>query len=202
MIKEAIDPFGNRFKSIAEMCRHYKIGTSTYRGRLNKGWTQEEALGIVDKTEYIKDPCGNKFKNILEMCAHYKIKYDTYNTRLNAGWTQEEALGISSRKEYIIDPFGNKFKTIREMCMHYKMNYGLCKWRMKSKYDKVLCIADTDKFRIYLGFIGIDGRAYYYINNRKDKYYTVGEILKMCNSSLLEDYLKIHPDEKYDPYDL
>ena len=71
--------------------------------------------------------------------------------------------------------------------------------RIKSKHDKILCITDTDNFKISLEFIGIDGRAYYYIN-KKDRYYRVSEILKMCNSSLLEAYLKVNTDEKYDPY--
>ena len=199
--KYVTDPYGNKFKSIKEMCEHYKVSNDTYNYRIKLGWTQEEALGIIDKL-VATDPLGNRFKNILEMCKHYNIKYKLYKDRIKSGWTQEEALGIVDRTEYINDISGNKFKSIVEMCEHYKISYDVYKWRKKYKYDKVLCITDTNKFRICLGFIGIDNKAYYTIRGVKDRYYTVSEILKMCNSSLLEDYLRIHPDEKYDPYDV
>ena len=55
------DPYGNKFKTIKEMCSHYNIDYTVYRNRMKSGWTQEEALGIVYKKK-VTDPFGNSFK--------------------------------------------------------------------------------------------------------------------------------------------
>jgi hypothetical protein len=38
------DHKGIEFKDQTKMCREYGVGVSTYRARINKGWTMEQAL--------------------------------------------------------------------------------------------------------------------------------------------------------------
>ncbi len=38
------DPWGNRYKTTEDMCKTHGLKVSTYRGRVNNGKTQEEAL--------------------------------------------------------------------------------------------------------------------------------------------------------------
>ena len=135
MKKQVISPEGLVFKSVNAMTAYYGIGRETYIYRINKGWTVEEALGIVERRkdsekEFI-DPNGNRFQSMKEVLVHYHVKPEQYYGRLRIGWTVEEALGIVPRERVhnwkarhikTICPNGLEFESIKDMCLHYNIN--------------------------------------------------------------------------------
>jgi len=126
------DHLGNEFRSKASMCNHYNIDRITYLRRLQRGWTQEEALMVPADDKHnglvATDYLGNEFDSISEMCRSYGIDVLLYFQRVShLGWTPEEALTVPVGNKYngiiTTDHLGNKFNSISEMCRSYSMNY-------------------------------------------------------------------------------
>lgn len=93
----ATDHEGRTFRSISEMCRHWKIGLSTYRERRKRGWNVERALtGKETNINTDAVPCtdhlGNKYPSKNAMCRAYGITRYCYESRIGLGWTQADAL--------------------------------------------------------------------------------------------------------------
>lgn len=94
---EVYDHLGNRYDTLADMCRVYHINRRTYEKRLESGMSVEEVLTnpINHKSGPIKvttDHAGNEFKSIKAKCQYYHISYNRYLARTRSGWTEEEAL--------------------------------------------------------------------------------------------------------------
>lgn len=55
--KEVEDHLGNKYNSLASMCKHYGMSDCTYRSRIQKGWTLEKALTtpVRPKKKYNRD---------------------------------------------------------------------------------------------------------------------------------------------------
>lgn len=87
---------GNKFRSLNEAIKYYGVNKSTFRKRLEKGYTYEEALGLVD----VKDRrCrelvvnGHTFKSCKDACIYYGVSMSSirsYSKR--KGCSLEEAL--------------------------------------------------------------------------------------------------------------
>lgn len=91
------DHLGQEFPSISELCRHWKIGLSTYRERRKRGWGIERALtGKEIKLETDAVPCmdhtGARYPSKNAMCRRWGVTRYCYESRLGLGWTQERAL--------------------------------------------------------------------------------------------------------------
>lgn len=91
------DHLGRPFKSISAMCRHWKIGLSTYRERRKRHWTVEQALTGTRteiRTDAVEcmDHLGNPYPSKNAMCAAYGITRYCYDSRLKLGWDQARAL--------------------------------------------------------------------------------------------------------------
>ena len=122
------DHLGNKFSSVKAMCRHYGIKPSTYRARINKGMSVEDALKLEDMNKIsVKDHLGNEFSSINDMCRHYGIGASTYRKRIKKGMSLEDALTsefITPKfSRSVSDHLGNEFDSISDMCKHYGVNY-------------------------------------------------------------------------------
>jgi hypothetical protein len=94
-IEERTDHLGTVFVSMNEMCKHWGIKNQTYRARLSRGYTKEEALTKRQKNpKIVIDFAGNKFSSIEKMCQHYQISQSKYIQRMNSGYPQPMALGL------------------------------------------------------------------------------------------------------------
>lgn len=125
--KTITDHLGNTFKSVSDLCEHWKIRRSTYNARMKAGWSMEQALTTPTKDLKIqrqscKDHLGNEYPSIEAMCKAYGISRHTYSTRVNKlGWTVEDALTTN----YVINSIectdfaGNKFPTKIDMANYY-----------------------------------------------------------------------------------
>jgi hypothetical protein len=92
---------GQSFKSLAEAYYRFKpaISMNSFRGRLRLGWSAEEALGLVEKTD---GRCSRKIvidiDNILydlkDAAAKFKVSAQTIRSRMLRGATYKQAVGI------------------------------------------------------------------------------------------------------------
>ena len=117
------DHFRKPYKSIQDMCEYYGMRVSTYKSRIQSGWSIEKALTTPVESSYKRcvDYLGNPFNSITEMCRHYNISPCTFQTRINKGWSIEKALitPVKSSRNGCKDHLGNQFNSISDMCKHW-----------------------------------------------------------------------------------
>ena len=95
---------GIEFKNQVSAANHFKVNSITFSSRLRKGWTPEQAAGLVepDKLPY-KHPVMRKFKvdgiefdSESQACDYISektgLKKRTVKGRLSRGWTPEELM--------------------------------------------------------------------------------------------------------------
>ena len=93
---------GKDFDSTKDLCDYYGVPARTYHGRLEKGWTQREALRL-DKRDDLPanaesvDFEGKTYPSKRHLYDAFGIPESTYMSRINAGWTQREALKLDKR---------------------------------------------------------------------------------------------------------
>jgi hypothetical protein len=127
----------NTFKSIKDACEYFNIKYSTVNSRLHRGWSIEEAFGLVKRNNNCKHITvdGKTFKSIKEACDYYNVDYRTLRSRLKR-WSLEEAFEIVPRtkeikgKEILLD--GKTFISIAEGCRYYNINYNTVRHRMSA----------------------------------------------------------------------
>ena len=90
------------FSTKNEAAAHFGIPFSRFQARLKRGWTYEEALGLVDRVNTKKGPrkphlfLGVKFDSISERDQYFGLNTSTIEKRLHRGWTEEQAAGLSA----------------------------------------------------------------------------------------------------------
>ncbi len=134
-----IDHLGNKYGSLREMCKAYKITIPVFRSRMRHGWTLEEALMSVR----VSDEQGNMFKSINEMCEHYNIPYHVfmYRTR-NLGWSVKDALTTEYVKKKTALPItktdhkGHIFDSITDKCKAYGISTSLYRDRIRDGWSE------------------------------------------------------------------
>lgn len=137
-----VDHRGNKFESLEKMCKHWGIKSLTYKARLNKGMTVQEALETPVKSRSrsveVVDHLGNKFTSGAALCRYWKIDNGTYRTRIKAGWSMKETLETPVKKlsegplRIVRDHLGNEFGSISEMCDYWRINYNTFNSRIDS----------------------------------------------------------------------
>lgn len=125
--KSCTDHLGNRFNSVTEMCKYWKIDRGTYQTRIKIGYTLEQALATPSgKLQIVTDHEGNEFASMMELCKYWGVNYDLVKQRLAHGFSMEDALTIPvnqiRKRERIIDAYGNEYTTIDELCKHYNIS--------------------------------------------------------------------------------
>lgn len=138
------DHEGNKFPSISALCRHWDTNTTTYKNRIAKGWTKEQALTTPTKMKHT-DHKGNKFRNKIAMCGHYGISVTTFDARINDGMTKEQALTTptktkpepKSKPKPCTDSIGNTFENVEKMCNYYNISKYKYDYRINHKYSQL-----------------------------------------------------------------
>lgn len=144
------DHLGNEFISKNAMCGHYGIPASTFRNRLLRGWTLEQALTVPTKGQMSKikpkkqiweDHLGNEYISLPEMCAKYGITEKIYQSRRRiCKWSLEKTLTTPiqtqpSNAKKISDHLGNEFASISEMCRYHNVKRTQFRERVKKGWD-------------------------------------------------------------------
>ena len=68
------DHLGNKFKSMAELCRYYGISKAKFITRMRLNWSLEKALTYKKPTKTL---LNHNFKHINDICEYYNINRDT-----------------------------------------------------------------------------------------------------------------------------
>ena len=89
--KDEITVNGKTFKSFSEACRYYNLNYSMVWNRLNKGWTIEEAFGLIEKEfhHHRKEITlnGKTFNSIIEATKYYNLNTNLVQKKLPRGWS-------------------------------------------------------------------------------------------------------------------
>ena len=166
------DHEGNRFKSMSEMCRHWGITAASYKERLKKGMSQEEAL-TAPKTKSQSKPChdhlGNEYPSSTEMFRIYGINYTIWKYRhIVKGWTLEKTLttpvsdpDLAGAHE-CVDHMGNTFPSKKAMCDHWRVPRNVFFARQRQGLDLQQCLAPVTRPRASQAnpIIDPDGREF------------------------------------------
>ena len=122
------DHTGREFNSVVAMCKHWKVARTTFMGRLEKGYSLEQALtgkNVISNTRKCKDHTGREFNSVIEMLNYYNIKDTTFFGRQKLGYTLEQCLtgvGVPDASVKCQDHLGNTFESIKDMCKAYNVN--------------------------------------------------------------------------------
>lgn len=92
-----MDHKGRRFACKTAMLQHYGVDTSSFNGRLNRGWSLEKALTVPVKRHGVYDHIGKFYVSVTQMCYAYGIYTNLYYLRRKAGWSLEEILTTPSK---------------------------------------------------------------------------------------------------------
>lgn len=142
-VEDRTDHLGNIFESEKDMCNYWNIKYETYKSRINRGWSIEEALTTPIKAKHYNetktDHLGNIFESEKDMCEYWDINYETYRARIKSGLTKEKALitpiTITSTENYT-DHEGTMFKNIKDMCKCWNISRSTYIKRINKGYSK------------------------------------------------------------------
>lgn len=153
MKKPCTDHLGQPYPSVPDMCAAYGISPSTYTGRLERGWTQAQALttpSVGNGPKVIprgKRPAvdheGNEFPSIGAMCRHWGLSEKVYWSRKRLlKWPLDKILTTPVRDPSdaanaikIQDHLGGEFASISEMCRHWGIGLSTYRERRKRGWD-------------------------------------------------------------------
>lgn len=98
--KSATDHEGNKFPSIAAMCRHWNVPYSAYNNRIRLGWSLKDVLTMPAKlnSKSIIDHEGNEFPSITAMCKYWGVTKYAYDKRIEYGWSLKDVLTQQGKK--------------------------------------------------------------------------------------------------------
>lgn len=91
---------GRRFSSVAEMCAFYGIEKSTYLRRLQRGWSQEEALMKPVRTSPLKSSLSEKERQSIYYKKYYAKNKARENERVRAYRDTHKEQIKAQTKEY------------------------------------------------------------------------------------------------------
>lgn len=161
--KTTYDHLGNPFRSKHDMCAAYGINVSTFKSRVQSGYSLEEALtgvkhvvitnGLSSVEQRISisrgnkkrclDHLGNEYESEAQMCEAYNVSQVTYQNRLfRLGWTLEDAL-TRSVTNYVCDHTGKKYESARKMCEHYGVRFDVFFRRRKLGWTLEEALTDS-----------------------------------------------------------
>ena len=147
--KPCHDHLGQEYNSVPEMCAAWGVPFSTYTGRLERGWTMEQALRIPTGGQgpkvnpkngnMVQDHLGREFVSIGAMCRHWGLSEKVYWSRKRiCKWPMDKILTTPVRERDdaanavpVSDHLGQPFKSISAMCRHW--NIGLSTYRERRK---------------------------------------------------------------------
>jgi very-short-patch-repair endonuclease len=105
--------FGEVFPSRLAAAEHYKINLQTFRGRLRKGWTPEDAATKTVASDVTIEVDGLSFPSITALATHYKVGYKLVHGRIRTyKWAAKEAVTLPKKIGRTILLNGKKYPSI------------------------------------------------------------------------------------------
>ena len=87
------------FRSITAASEHFGVEAALMRDRLAKGWSTNEAVGVVPRKRPAKhttpiECAGERFPNVSALAAAHHLGDNLVRKRIRSGWTSEQAVGL------------------------------------------------------------------------------------------------------------
>ena len=141
--KYVTDHLGNKFNTRKDMLKYWGISPTSYRDRLNRGWSMEESLTTPIKKKRIPkeytDFKGNTFPTATSMAKEYGVSLVTLLKLLDKGKTSEEATYLlsqrNSKRGNYEDHLGVKFSSRAKMFEAYGVNSATFYRRMENGWS-------------------------------------------------------------------
>lgn len=147
--RKLIDPNGDTFTSIEEMCAKWNIPKKDYVLNIKMGMSVEEALKHKPDVNWhrgataCKDHLGNEFPSYNAMCEHYGISKGTLRGRIDLGWTLKEILENPEKKapsKPCKDHLGNEYPRQKDMLAAYGVSQTHFTWRKRQGWSLEECL--------------------------------------------------------------
>lgn len=135
--KEVQDHLGNKYPSIAAMCRAYGLPERTnFYHRIHKGWSLEKALTMP--VILVKHPIkynGKVYDSYAAFSRATGICRRTLLRRKNMGFTAEEVVEMSKNKGvlgmFCKDHLGEKYPSMNAMCRAWHKHPDVVRKRLE-----------------------------------------------------------------------
>ena len=151
-IENRTDHLGKLHPSENAMCAAHGVPLSTYKGRLSRGWTKEQALSVprggtdrkVNKRDgRVPDHLGNLYPSIAAMCRAWDLSEKVYWSRKRLlKWPLEKILTTPVRENEdaanavpVQDHEGREFRSISAMCRYWEIGLSTYRERRKRGWD-------------------------------------------------------------------
>lgn len=115
--KRPIVVAGREFDSIESAARAFGLSRNTVDYRLSRGWTSEEACGLLPRPSHAASTPGipavvqgHSFDNIKAAAKHFGRSYTHVFARLKEGCTIEQALGLVKRSDSLQSDYADLAK--------------------------------------------------------------------------------------------
>ena len=165
--RKLIDPNGDAFASIEEMCAKWNVPKKDYVMNIKMGYSVKDALSIKPDVNWRRGACeckdhkGNKFPSFNAMFEHYGVKKDTVRGRIDLGWTLEQILESPTKKhpsKPCVDHLGNKYPRQKDMLTAYGVSQVHFRWRMRKGWTLEECLLGQGLHRNEV--TDVDGNKY------------------------------------------
>ena len=123
---QSITVNGKQYKSIADAARDFGVPPRKAASRIRKGWTPEEAVGAVMKTDGVCNPItvtfqgkSTQYRSIHAACNALGYDVSIVKQRIRKGYTAEEAFGWSlpvAVCQECGEQYEHNYNTARKFC--------------------------------------------------------------------------------------
>lgn len=147
---ECYDHLGNKFPSVAAMCKHYNIARPSFDTRIKNHWPLEKALTAPVKHVTVIDPENGLEIPLYELYLSRNIKYATYYRRKQRGMSEDYVLFEGKLNSV---PCGNdkrQYKSILQAAKEMGVNYNSLHKRISKGYDFDVAVHINPKCPTYL----------------------------------------------------
>lgn len=211
------------FKSINHLADSLNISHLACKKALEKyNYNVDEVIKQFKEKptqEDIPDPTGKPvhYKSLREMCEAYNIPITTYLGRIGSDWTPEKALTTPIDKKSAgtrkIKIFDKEYNSIQEAVDEFKVDrHNINRALYTSGWDIEVAFSvysnKQESEKVTLGFIGLDGQAYYrvsWLDKNSAEFgsgniQTAREVIDHFRPDLIQIYDKVNPTGQYHPY--
>ncbi len=147
------------FKTIKALALHFGKSPKTVCHRINKkGWSEEEALGMVPRKDATSISFqGKTYASFNEMCRSHHVNPEIARNRIKrGGWSLEEALELKKRHKPNPITVGNRqFDGWADACRFYDLKVGVVRnrvnvggWSIEEAFEIVPRPEKATKFMI------------------------------------------------------
>lgn len=140
-IKRPITIKGVEYRYLKDALKAYNISAPSYRRRLERGFSMEDAITSRHITSGMREFIGNekpisignmKFKSTKEFCEFCGINHRTYYSRLKKGWSLKKIANTPPRSQQKpIKIKGIEYSSLTDALNAYKISRQTVHIRMK-----------------------------------------------------------------------